>query len=69
MHIILCFLYPTIAKPTRVYKNPAALINNILVNKLDLGNYGGNILSDISDHYSQFCIFQKIKVSLLFYSL
>ena len=52
---------PTIDKPTRVYKNTATLIDNILVNKLDAGIYSGNIVSDISDHYSQFCIFQKIK--------
>ena len=55
-------LIPTIDKPTRVYKNTATLIDNILVNKLDAGIYSGNIVSDISDHHSQFCIFQKIKV-------
>ena len=55
-------LIPTIDKPTRVYKNAATLIDNILVNKLDAGIYSGNIVSDISDHYSQFCIFQKTKV-------
>ena len=55
-------LIPTIDKPTRVYKNTATLIDNILVNKLDAEIYSGNIVSDISDHYSQFCIFQKIKV-------
>ena len=55
-------LIPTIDKPKRVYKNTATLIDNILVNKLDAEIYSGNIVSDISDHYSQFCIFQKIKV-------
>ena len=55
-------LIPTIDKPKRVYKNTATPIDNILVNKLDAGIYSGNIVSDISDHYSQFCIFQKIKV-------
>ena len=55
-------LVPTIDKPARVYKNTATLIDNILVNKLDAEIYSGNIVSDISDHYSQFCIFQKIKV-------
>ena len=29
---------------------------------MDAGIYSGNIISDISDHYSQFCIFQKTKV-------
>ena len=55
-------LIPTIDKATRIYKNTATLIVNILVNKLDTGIYSGNIVSDISDHYSQFCIFEKIKV-------
>ena len=55
-------LIPTIDKPSRIYKNTATLIANISVNKLDVGIYSGNIVSDISDHYSQFCIFQKIKV-------
>ena len=56
-------LIPTIDKPTCVYKNTAKLIDNILVNKLDAGIYSGNIISDISDHHSQFCIFQKTKVA------
>jgi len=55
-------LIPTIDKPTRVYKNTATLSDNILVNKLDAEIYSGNIVSDVSDHYSQFCIFQKTKV-------
>ena len=44
---------PTIDKPTRVYNNSATLIDNILTKlmlKLPVG------ISDISDHYSQFCI-------------
>ena len=40
----------SIDKPTRVYKNTATLIDNILVNKMDAGIYSGNIVSDISDH-------------------
>ena len=47
---------PTIDKPTRVHSSSATLIDNIFVNK----SYGrvtsGNIISDISDHYSQFCL-------------
>ena len=48
---------PTIDKPTRVYSNSATLIDNILTNKVDVKITSGNIISDISDHYSQFCIF------------
>ena len=47
---------PTIDKPTRVYNNSATLIDNILTNKVDVKITSGNI-SDISDHYSQFCVF------------
>ena len=54
-------LIPTIDTLIRVCKNTATLIDNILVNKLDAGIHSGNIVSDISDHYSQFFIFQKIK--------
>jgi len=48
---------PTIDKPTRVYNNSATLIDNILTNKVDVKSTSGNIISDISDHYSQFCVF------------
>ena len=49
---------PTIDKPTRVYNNSATLIDNILTNKFDVKITSGNIISDISGHYSQFCVFQ-----------
>ena len=48
---------PTIDKPTHVYNNSATLIDNILTNKVDVKITSGNIISDISDHYSQFCVF------------
>ena len=44
---------PTIDKPTRVYNNSATLIDNILTNKVDVEITSRNIISDISDHYSQ----------------
>ena len=47
---------PVIDKPTRVHNNSATLIDNILVNRIDFKLSSGNIVSDISDHYSQFCI-------------
>ena len=49
-------LLPTIDKPTRVYNDSATLIDNIFINKF--GNYSvsGNIVSDVTDHFSQFCI-------------
>ena len=48
--------FPVIDKPTRIYNNSATLIDNILVNRIDLKLSSGNIVSDMSDHYSQFCI-------------
>lgn len=47
---------PLIDKPTRVYSNSATLIDNILSNNLTDLQLSGNIISDISDHFSQFCI-------------
>ena len=47
--------FPTIDKPTRVYNNLATLIDNIFVNRID----SNNIVSDISDHYSQFALFRS----------
>ena len=48
--------FPTIDKPTRVHNNSAALIDNILLNRFDYNITSGNIVSDVSDHDSQFCI-------------
>ena len=47
---------PIIDKPTRVYGNSATLIDNILTTKVDVEITSGNIISDTSDHYLQFCI-------------
>ena len=48
-------LRPTIDKPTRSYGSSATLIDNIFINSLDKFVLSGNIVSDISDHYSQVC--------------
>ena len=56
---------PIIDKPTRVHNNSATLIDNILTNKVDANITSDNIVSDISDHFSQFCVshtfFKKLK--------
>ena len=59
-----CSLIPTVDKPSRVYNDSATLIDNIFVNKLDskIIIISGNILSDISNHYSQFCFVHGVKV-------
>ena len=50
---------PTIDKPTRVYKNSATLIDNIFANRVDSKVSSGNIVSDISDHYSHLALFHS----------
>ena len=63
-----CFLIPTIDKPTRVRSTSATLID-IFINNPDQVVASGNIISDISDHFSQFCILKsmrdKIKIKKL----
>ena len=49
-------LTSTIDKATRVYNGSATHIDNIFVSKLDNKIVSGNIVSDISDHYSQFLV-------------
>jgi hypothetical protein len=44
-----------------VYNNSATLIDNIFVNKIENAIVSRNIVSDISDHFSQFCINQPDK--------
>ena len=52
-------LLPTIDKATRVYNNSATLIDNIFTIKFSENFASGNIVSDITDHFCQFCIFQS----------
>ena len=47
-------LTPTIDKPTRVH-NSYSLIDNIFVSNLEDNIISGNIISDLTDHFSQFC--------------
>ena len=54
-----CYLIPTVDKPTRVRSTSATLIDNIFVNFPEQVLSSGNIISDISDHFSQFCILKS----------
>ena len=49
-------LTPTIDKPTRVHHNSYSLIDNIFASNLEDTITSGNIISDLTDHFSQFCI-------------
>ena len=56
-----CYLIATVDKPTRVHINSATFIDNIFVNNPDQVITSGNIISDISDHFSQFCIIRSAR--------
>ena len=55
-------LAPCIDKPTRVQRNSFSLIDNIFTNKVNENIISGNIISDISDHFSQFCLTSSLVV-------
>ena len=55
------YLIPTIHKPACVHNNSATLIVNIFVNKPEEGKISGTLISDISDHFSQFCIVKSTR--------
>ena len=56
-----CYVLPTIDKPTRVHKNSASLIDNIFVNNSEQVLISGNLITDVSDHFSQFCIWTSTR--------
>ena len=57
LHCIQSFsMLPVVDKPTRVYGTSATLIDNIFTNNLENSIVGGNIVTDITDHFSQVCI-------------
>ena len=60
MSLQSCYLIPTVVKPKRVRSTSAKLIDNIFVNTPEKVLLSGNIISDISDHFSQFCILTSI---------
>ena len=56
-------LAPCIDKPTRVHRNSFSLIDNIFTNKeVNENIISGNIISDLSDHFSQFCLTSSLVV-------
>ena len=53
---------PKIIQPTRVTTNSATLIDNIFTNNLENDIKSGNIITDFSDHYSQFVTVSRDKI-------
>ena len=56
-----CFLIPSIDKPKRVRSSSATRIDNIFVNTPDNIAACANIISDIGDYFSQFCILKSTR--------
>ena len=54
--------FPTITKPTRIYGESSTLTDNILLNNIECNSVSGNIVSDISEHFSQICLLYNCKV-------
>ena len=53
-------LIPHILQPTRVTDHSATVIDNIFSNATDYETTSGNILNQVTDHYSQFLILKKV---------
>ena len=55
-------LMPTITRPTRITRNSATLIDNIIVSQNLCGNYCSSILvDDISNHLPSVCVIKSIQ--------
>ena len=55
-------LFPMILLPTRVTKDSATIVDNIFTNNLNNPLTSGNIITDISDNYSQFLLVENQKI-------
>ena len=57
-------LIPTITRPTRITKNTATLIDNIIVSQNCCSTYESSVLiDDISDHLPSVCVVKNAKLS------
>ena len=52
---------PQILQPTRIQGDSATIIDNIFTNVCEINIQSGNIITDLSDHYSQ-CVGEQSKV-------
>ena len=50
---------PQILQPTRIQGDSATIIDNIFINTCDRKIQSGNIITDFSDHYSQFVSIER----------
>ena len=54
------YLLPYILHPTRATDHSATVTDNILSNNTSYQSISGNIISQISDHFPQFMILNKV---------
>ena len=55
-------LLPQITQPARVTDNTATIVDNIFTNNMDDKIFSGNIITDFSDHYTQFVSVVREKI-------
>ena len=55
-------LLPFILLPTRIADNSATIVDNIFTNNTNNTIISGNVVTDFSDHFSQFVSVQKLKL-------
>ena len=53
---------PQILQPTRIQGDSATIIDNIFTNVCHINIQSGNIITDLSDHYSQFVSVRRAKL-------
>ena len=57
-------IFPSITLPTRSTDNSSTIVDNIFTNQIDKDIISGNILTDFSDHYSQFSSIRNLRADL-----
>ena len=62
--MISYYLLPHILPPTRVTDHSATVIDNIFSNSTSYETTSGNIITQMSDHFSQFLILNKAAIEL-----
>ena len=55
---------PQILQPTRIQGDSATIIDNIFTNTCNRKIQSGNIITDFSEHYSQFVSIEKGEIRL-----
>ena len=61
-NMISHYLLPYIFHPTRVTDHFATVIDNIFSNNTEYDTFSGNMLINISDHFPQFLVINKVTI-------